>query len=502
MKSHHAMDELNEFLLMGKIDPSHEFHIDTPHVCTPKVDSTVANELKQCTNVDAKDVATNQDKYKLLVLENGGLNLKQFSKKGLKEHLNSGNTRHKLDLFWKEFHNLIKGVAHMYSNGLVHNDIKPQNVLYDSSTGRMKFIDFGLMRSINEVKKSSEESYNFLGVFHWSYPFDCGFMNKDKFNAYKKMSAGERRKFRNNFALAIIKAKQTDHTVTKQINSFSLNNPDSFKIVFSYLTPDLLVPDMKIQLGLIISFFDGFDKCIESMTYDEYLKKTIQAIDIFGLGITMQYFINAVNTVYPNFSTEERMKLTFFCNKMYDFYSPLRVTDAEQLLQDYEYVLYSLGVTDRLKLNTKESSLKLLNNVKQVSHSPKLSAALTEYANQDPVTVGHKAKPLRPCKPDQVRNTRTNRCISKKAVKRNYTRALKPCSEGKTRNQFTNRCVYTSSFKRFQRKHNRQKPCKEGKERNPKTGRCRTVRLAKPCKEGKERNPKTGRCRTVRNKTT
>lgn len=515
MRGTDANNEMNEFKLMRQIDPSNKYHIKSPHICSPKIDQTVANELKQCKFIDTKHVVANQDKYKLLVLQNGGMNLKQFANSELKKHLASGNVRHKLDLFWLEFYNLLKGIAHMYSNGLVHNDIKPQNVLYNPKSGEMKFIDFGLMRPLKEVIKSSEDSINNLATFHWSYPLDCGFMNKDKFEHYKRMSEGERKSFRNQFSKLILQSKSSDLSVEHVIKSFTFRNPSAFKIVFSYINKDLTVPDLKFQLGMLISFFDGLDECVQTMSYDEFLKKSTKSIDIFGLGMTIQFFVNAVNKVHA-LDLTEYLKLTLLCNKMYDFSPSYRTTEFEHLLKDYEYMLLTLGVTERLNLKMKSSptSHDILSSVKNSHRSEKLSAELTEHANKDPVTEtpdiqialtkrpnGRKPKPLRPCKENQIRNTRTNRCISKTA-KNKYSRALKPCPEGKTRNQFTNRCVYTSSFKRFQMRHaNQSKPCKEGKERNPKTGRCKTVRVSaskKPCKDGKIRNPTTGRCKTVR----
>ena len=64
-------------------------------------------------------------------------------------------------------------------------------------TGKMKFIDFGLMRKKAEIINLSKKNKNNLGIFHWSYPFDCAFMNKDKFNKYLDYNEKLRKQYEN-----------------------------------------------------------------------------------------------------------------------------------------------------------------------------------------------------------------------------------------------------------------------------------------------------------------
>lgn len=41
---------------------------------------------------------------------------------------------------------MLSGLAHCHSQRVLHRDIKPQNLLVDGLTGRLKLADFGLAR--------------------------------------------------------------------------------------------------------------------------------------------------------------------------------------------------------------------------------------------------------------------------------------------------------------------------------------------------------------------
>nr|GMC79192.1 cell division control protein 2 homolog C [Ipomoea batatas] len=49
---------------------------------------------------------------------------------------------------------LCKGVAHCHSHGVLHRDLKPQNLLVDKDKGILKIADLGLGRSFTVPLKS------------------------------------------------------------------------------------------------------------------------------------------------------------------------------------------------------------------------------------------------------------------------------------------------------------------------------------------------------------
>lgn len=59
------------------------------------------------------------------------------------------------------FKQILKGVQYIHSQGLIHRDLKPQNILFDSKGSRVKLGDFGL------ATMSSEEIGQDLGSPRW-----------------------------------------------------------------------------------------------------------------------------------------------------------------------------------------------------------------------------------------------------------------------------------------------------------------------------------------------
>jgi cyclin-dependent kinase len=49
---------------------------------------------------------------------------------------------------------LIKGLAHCHKHGVMHRDLKPQNLLVDDSTMTLKIADLGLGRAFSIPVKS------------------------------------------------------------------------------------------------------------------------------------------------------------------------------------------------------------------------------------------------------------------------------------------------------------------------------------------------------------
>ncbi|MGH3086731.1 MAG: protein kinase domain-containing protein, partial [Rubrobacteraceae bacterium] len=62
---------------------------------------------------------------------------------------------------------LAAGLAHAHERGVIHRDIKPQNVLIDEH-GRPKLTDFGIARAIDESREAKTGSY--LGTTLYSSP--------------------------------------------------------------------------------------------------------------------------------------------------------------------------------------------------------------------------------------------------------------------------------------------------------------------------------------------
>lgn len=56
------------------------------------------------------------------------------------------NAPHKTDVVFK---NIVAAVADLHKAGVCHNDLKPENIIYDPATGAVKLIDFGLSMALS-----------------------------------------------------------------------------------------------------------------------------------------------------------------------------------------------------------------------------------------------------------------------------------------------------------------------------------------------------------------
>jgi len=421
MKTKNAKKELAEFLIIGKIDPNDEYHLGQPILCKPNLnEANVKNDIKKCKHIDSNDMEENPDKYSLLVLKFGGLDFKVLCGDYLKTYLEKDKAE-RTDNFWLEVHHLIKGLKFFKDNGIIHNDIKPQNILFDTTNGKMKYIDFGLMRTKKNVIDSSKNNENYLGVYHWSYPFDSAFMNIIEYNKYKKDT--NKKRVKNTLSELIV----SDSESRKLNNSLDLpiKRPSSFKILFTYLNPENTVPNSSTQYGYIDAFFDGFNEMIATNKYDTVLNHIADSIDIFGLGFSLQYIANCFKRLNA-LSLEDFTRLSIFFHKMYDFNPLTRVTDIDILLNEYENILLEIGVLTRLNKSFENNNvvnrppappvIMTVSKIDENSPPKQLSVELQEFADKDPILISVK------CPDEKEFNPITKRCVKK-------------CKEGYKRNE-------------------------------------------------------------------
>jgi serine/threonine protein kinase len=395
MKTKEAQKELKEFVIIGSYDPTNEYHLGTPILCQPELTNKIINkEISKCKYIKGSEVEANPDDYKILLIKFGGPDLKHLCNTELEKYL-STKSRLKTDKFWLEVHRLLMGIKFFKDNGLVHNDIKPQNILFNIKTGKLAFIDFGLMRSKQDIVSLSKKSENFLGIYHWSYPLDCGLMNKDKYQAFKDMSVSKKNTYKTQLCDMIINKQDNQ----KNTFDMSIKNPDAFNILFSYINTDVTDDD---KYDYIEQFFDGINNLMSKDNYDTNLDRIVSSIDVYGLGFTLQYILNCF---YKHNALDLSVfnRLSAFFHKMYDFNPETREINIDSLINEYENILLEIGILTRLKKSFKNNIL--------VNKKPMIQQCSPE---KDLNLVTNKC--VKKCKPGKTRNAKF-KCVSSKTRK-------------------------------------------------------------------------------------
>lgn len=76
----------------------------------------------------------------------------------LRQLIDSGQLHNsKNDKEWQLFREIVEGLVHIHTQGMIHRDLKPQNIFLDSS-GHIKIGDFGLATSYNKHSGLSRQS--------------------------------------------------------------------------------------------------------------------------------------------------------------------------------------------------------------------------------------------------------------------------------------------------------------------------------------------------------
>lgn len=422
LKTKDATTELNEYNKLKHADKNNDFYLGIPQECdVDYYNHNNINAIEKCQI--GEDVLRSMDKYKLIIMGDGGINLKDYTEDLSKLQV-SENTKEKCELFLLETLRLFKGLKVFEKNGLVHHDLKPQNIVYNEKTNRLNFIDFGLMVSRSKIiKEASAGKYGFA-LFHWSFPWELEFINSVSF---KNLNNNPRNK---DLQINVVK----DNLKNKNGNYYDHASNFFYFALDRHSSLSQFRDDCS-------DYFLGYERTIynniNELKYKKFVDASVRTIDIFGLGITLNYWFNTVKNHLPQ---EVVSELNGIYRKMIEP-ELIRRPHIDELLDEMKHILLTSGLLEKY-------NKKIIDYIVVNSDIKKPSSKITM---PDSGIFNKLDKP------------------NKKIINTTPT----PCPEGEKRNKIGD-CI-----KLKQRLHyNVILPCPYGKERNPKTRRC--VKICKP----------------------
>ena len=398
MDQHHALEELEEYDVIGKVDKNKRYYMGKPEVCSPMVDTETLSEIDKCNWVKSKDIKN----MKLLIMKDGGLNLADYIKDA------AIKTKDQVERFLIEAHRVVLGVYVLNANGIVHHDLKPQNIVYNENEHRINFIDFGHMTMSETLKKNSIKSVNTHAVQHWSFPMEMMFMNKKNYMKYAMLTPNERSK------------------LFPKIWNEVKEHFDVFMSYIIYKTSESVA--MKRYDSIKLQYYDMIVNDFEREKYNDFLTKSINTIDVYGLGFTFLYLLGPLKSLI-----DERLfdSLGSLCMNAISPRVKLRC-DAKFFLNTYESLLIESGLLSKYGLHIENHNIQLISEVEGFTQETESIAKITPEAVELLTPSGRE------------RSSNTGRCTKKyrDGYMRNVdNKCVRVCPENKEINPRTRRCV-------------------------------------------------------------
>tara|TARA_B110000967_G_scaffold184583_1_gene204147 strand:- start:7579 stop:9033 length:1455 start_codon:yes stop_codon:yes gene_type:complete len=421
----HANEELKEFKLIKKADKKENFHLGNPESCIP--DDNIDNKISidECKRFNSNNIK----KYKLLLLKNGGKDLEQIEDKFklLKEN---NQNRHKIENMWLDMSRILYGSKVLMDNGVIHKDLKQQNIVYNEETGRVNFIDFGLMLT-TELMMDDAAKYTYNNRAHWSYPPEVVFYDHDTYSDVKQSTQKE-------------KNSMIETLFQKYVKVYS--------IVEYYLFDSQDSSRKEFRNSLFISFRKtGLE--ITKTNYETFLTKSFETFDNYGIGFSLLSLL--IRT--KQFIDKRLLKdLKHLFRSMISFNIFERPSPTEVVIR-YEDILKSHGLLEKYNMRF-ENHLLVEGSVKEeeMKETPKEEREIKKFMEELVIK----------CQDGKERNPKTKRCINN--CKDGYIRN----EEFKCKKDKTQKAKVAITKPLPKNKTQKKKECLEGKELNPKTNRC------------------------------
>lgn len=176
-----ANKELKEFNNISKIEGLDKYAITSPQICKPVLDSIYIDSIKQCNNPLLSKINISKPMHSMLIYQDGGINIHNFINKIMIKL-----SKQDIIIFLSSLINLLNGLIFFKSKDIIHRDIKADNIVYNINSGKVKFIDFGLMIKKSQALKLSKRSADGFAIDHSYWPPENFCRNYYSFNNFQK----------------------------------------------------------------------------------------------------------------------------------------------------------------------------------------------------------------------------------------------------------------------------------------------------------------------------
>lgn len=344
-----AKKELAEYVLMDQADPQRQFYLGKPETCPLSRELVNVDPIEKCEM--GKDVVNAPEKYRLILMKDGGTNWQKFAAEMNSMASSSPTHRMSMEQFWIETHRMMLGIRTFLANDIVHHDVKAPNIVYDTKKRRMNFIDFGLMETKSKaISECKSDKYQWNRNW-WYFPFESILLNDSSYQEgvrgmNQEMKARE----------FIRKHRFTDDWLKDFIEQTELQGSE-----------------LEILLQDFVDFLKESSNPT-SDTYHRFLSQYFDTLDIYGLGIACLHVLGKTKKFMSN---EFVIQAKALFMKMICFHPMKRIT-IDRLLNEYEQLLESTGIASKHRFTFNSTSHTLEYHSKKQSLSNELLEDMAE----------------------------------------------------------------------------------------------------------------------------
>uniref|UniRef100_A0A6C0I5D8 Protein kinase domain-containing protein n=1 Tax=viral metagenome TaxID=1070528 RepID=A0A6C0I5D8_9ZZZZ len=337
LKTTEASDEIDSYAIIQQIDPEARYYSGFPINCD--IDIRQLKAIQNCKSKHVLDV-DNIDELSLFQLNDGGMDINKYTKTVYRLSKSRENTN-KILKFWRAVINLFEGLV-QFKRGVVHHDLKPDNILYNEDTGRALFTDFGL----TETRESMLEDAKEYGLKPWDYyPIEVNMCSLDKYKTMVGDDAGKQK-----LILDVVQDKTTSfvglYNVTDPIQEASERYGQFLE--FCRIEREKCREELSQVEELSRRLFIDEDnsewkhsmitKAIYNKLYETFAQRLIDTFDIYGLGYTLLYFHNQTKRLLLPEKQELSNELDALCKRMIHVNPFVRFT-PEEALDEYRRII-------------------------------------------------------------------------------------------------------------------------------------------------------------------